>query len=314
MLFSEGLISVLYCTETFAVGINMPARTVVFNTLEKYDGITNRYLTSKEYFQLAGRAGRRGMDKEGYAIAVVDRDFLDIDKVIRLTSEDTEPIVSRFQLTWNSVLNLVDNHPGDEIEVILKRSFDYYLRRKNNQQIRIGARYHNMLKKLESWGYIQDGALTDKGRFAKNIFYNELVYTELFYTEFWKRFSPVQLLVVVAACVYEERRQDEFSRAGTRQAYSELLHILSRNGYLYQAIHRIALQKMLAIVKPWAEGADFTTILSRCNYLEGDLIRLFRRIIDSLQQIRRATENQELADMATQCIALLDRDVVKVEF
>jgi superfamily II RNA helicase len=64
-LFSKGLLKVLFATETFAVGINMPAKLLCFDSLEKFDGINFRYLNSKEYFQLAGRAGRRGIDKEG---------------------------------------------------------------------------------------------------------------------------------------------------------------------------------------------------------------------------------------------------------
>ncbi|PIY60696.1 helicase, partial [Candidatus Woesearchaeota archaeon CG_4_10_14_0_8_um_filter_47_5] len=63
--FNQGLLKVLYCTETFAVGVNMPAKTVCFNSLEKYDGRSFRYLFSKEYFQCAGRAGRRGIDTLG---------------------------------------------------------------------------------------------------------------------------------------------------------------------------------------------------------------------------------------------------------
>ena len=68
-LFSKGLIKVLYTTETFAVGINMPAKSVCFESLRKYDGISFRFLNSKEYFQIAGRAGRlqRRADPAGSA-------------------------------------------------------------------------------------------------------------------------------------------------------------------------------------------------------------------------------------------------------
>ena len=73
LLFSANLISVLFTTETFAVGINMPTKAVVFSSLTKWDGMNFRMLNSKEYFQLAGRAGRRGLDTIGYAIGLVDR-------------------------------------------------------------------------------------------------------------------------------------------------------------------------------------------------------------------------------------------------
>ena len=64
-LFASGLIQLLFTTETFAVGINMPACTVIFDSLEKYDGVSFRYLKAQEYHQMAGRAGRRGIDDIG---------------------------------------------------------------------------------------------------------------------------------------------------------------------------------------------------------------------------------------------------------
>ena len=68
VMYDEGHIKVLFATETFKVGINMPTKTVVFTNLRKYDGEKTRYLTSEEYTQMAGRAGRRGLDTEGHVI------------------------------------------------------------------------------------------------------------------------------------------------------------------------------------------------------------------------------------------------------
>ena len=112
LLFSEGLIKVLYATETFAVGINMPAKTVCFASLEKYDGISFRYINSKEYFQLAGRAGRRGIDDVGYAISVIERGHTNLQKLKAMSLKDDIPIQSQFRLSFNTVLNLINNHIG----------------------------------------------------------------------------------------------------------------------------------------------------------------------------------------------------------
>ena len=68
ILFQEGLIKVLFATETFAMGLNMPAKTVVFSQVSKWDGKNLRYLTSGEYIQMSGRAGRRGLDERGIVI------------------------------------------------------------------------------------------------------------------------------------------------------------------------------------------------------------------------------------------------------
>jgi antiviral helicase SKI2 len=73
LLFSEGLIKVLFATETFAMGINMPTKTVIFNAIRKVSGSegSHRFLNSSEYVQMSGRAGRRGLDEKGNVIIIV---------------------------------------------------------------------------------------------------------------------------------------------------------------------------------------------------------------------------------------------------
>ncbi|GFU46746.1 exosome RNA helicase MTR4 [Trichonephila clavipes] len=121
ILFSEGLIKALFATETFAMGLNMPARTVLFTNARKFDGKDFRWVTSGEYIQMSGRAGRRGLDKRGIVILMVD------EKMSPSVGKDIvkglpDPINSAFHLTYNMVLNLLR---VDEInpEYMLERSF-----------------------------------------------------------------------------------------------------------------------------------------------------------------------------------------------
>ena len=72
LLFQDGLIKVLFSTETFSMGLNMPARTVVFTNIKKFDGQKSRWITGGEYIQMSGRAGRRGLDKRGTTILMFD--------------------------------------------------------------------------------------------------------------------------------------------------------------------------------------------------------------------------------------------------
>ncbi|MCD6506370.1 DEAD/DEAH box helicase [Candidatus Poribacteria bacterium] len=116
-LFTSGLIKLLFTTETFAVGINMPARTVAFEGLEKYDGVEFRYLKTREYHQMAGRAGRRGIDPVGYVYAQVDPYFADPDEVERIVAGPVEPIESQFNLSYASILNLYDKYKGNIYDV-----------------------------------------------------------------------------------------------------------------------------------------------------------------------------------------------------
>src|SRR3569623_218280 len=72
ILFQEGLLKALFATETFSIGLNMPAKTVVFTSVRKFDGDNFRWVTGGEYIQMSGRAGRRGLDERGIVILMVD--------------------------------------------------------------------------------------------------------------------------------------------------------------------------------------------------------------------------------------------------
>ncbi|ESO92619.1 hypothetical protein LOTGIDRAFT_162536 [Lottia gigantea] len=121
ILFSEGLIKALFATETFAMGLNMPARTVLFTSARKFDGKDFRWLTSGEYIQMSGRAGRRGLDERGIVILMIDEKMSpDVGK--NLLKGLPDPLNSAFHLTYNMVLNLLR---VEEInpEYMLERSF-----------------------------------------------------------------------------------------------------------------------------------------------------------------------------------------------
>ncbi|KAJ9138663.1 ATP-dependent RNA helicase mtr4 [Pleurostoma richardsiae] len=105
ILFQEGLIKVLFATETFSIGLNMPARTVVFTEVMKFDGISRRPLTSSEYIQMSGRAGRRGLDDRGIVIMMVD-DKLEPETAKAIVAGQQDRLNSAFHLGYNMVLNL----------------------------------------------------------------------------------------------------------------------------------------------------------------------------------------------------------------
>ncbi|WP_029069685.1 DEAD/DEAH box helicase [Jonesia quinghaiensis] len=121
-LFSRGLIKVVFATETLALGINMPARTVVLEKLVKWNGTAHVDLTPGEYTQLTGRAGRRGIDVEGHAV-VVDHVGLDPMALVRLASRRLYPLRSSFTPTYNMAVNLVDRFGYSQAREILETSF-----------------------------------------------------------------------------------------------------------------------------------------------------------------------------------------------
>lgn len=96
----------LFATETFSIGLNMPAKTVVFNNVQKWDGTGRRILTSAEYIQMSGRAGRRGLDDRGIVILMVDQK-LEPEAAKAMLTGDAATLDSAFHLTYNMLLNLM---------------------------------------------------------------------------------------------------------------------------------------------------------------------------------------------------------------
>jgi antiviral helicase SKI2 len=122
ILFSRGLVKILFATETFAMGVNMPARTVVFSSLRKHDGNGFRYLHAGEYTQMAGRAGRRGKDATGTVIILCPEGVL-TDAILRqvILGQPTR-LTSQFRLTYQMILSLL-RIESLRVEEMLKRSF-----------------------------------------------------------------------------------------------------------------------------------------------------------------------------------------------
>ncbi|KAL0958925.1 hypothetical protein HGRIS_014241 [Hohenbuehelia grisea] len=121
ILFQEGLIKVLFATETFSIGLNMPAKTVVFVTTRKFDGREFRNLSSGEYIQMSGRAGRRGLDDRGVVIMMCD-EKLEPAAARTMVKGEADRLDSAFHLGYNMILNLMKVE-GISPEYMLERCF-----------------------------------------------------------------------------------------------------------------------------------------------------------------------------------------------
>ncbi len=129
-LYEKRLVKLLFCTSTFALGINMPARTVIFEQLEKFNGEAVVPLTVRQFMQKAGRAGRRGMDEHGQVLVRMDFPHWHRwqEHLARLMSDQPEPVRSSFNLSFHSVVNLLQRYSHEEIRALLDRSFLAYQR------------------------------------------------------------------------------------------------------------------------------------------------------------------------------------------
>ncbi|KAF9429147.1 ATP-dependent RNA helicase mtr4, partial [Entomortierella beljakovae] len=130
ILFQEGLVKVLFATETFSIGLNMPAKTVVFTSVRKWDGKETRWVSGGEYIQMSGRAGRRGLDERGIVIMMLD-EKMEPAVAKGMVKGTTDPLNSAFHLSYNMILNLT-RVEGISPEYMLERCFYQF---QNNSNI-----------------------------------------------------------------------------------------------------------------------------------------------------------------------------------
>ncbi|MGE3799320.1 MAG: helicase-related protein, partial [Thermomicrobiales bacterium] len=133
LLFSRGLMQVVFATDTLALGVNMPARSVVIGRMSKWDGRRRRVLIPNEFQQMAGRAGRRGMDAFGHVI-VPYSPWLPFREMLDIATGPLEPVRSAFAVRYNTVLNLWDPPDGERVRQMLEQSLAQF---QTSQRIRL---------------------------------------------------------------------------------------------------------------------------------------------------------------------------------
>lgn len=138
-LYSSRLLWVVFCTETFAAGVNFPAASAVFDSTRKWDGYDFRILQNREFFQIAGRAGRRGFDKVGHVFIRIDSRFP--EQTGFFEEKEVEPVSGRLTISPNTVLSLLRYKTDDEIDRFLNGNFKMHqIKKKKNsleQEIKI---------------------------------------------------------------------------------------------------------------------------------------------------------------------------------
>lgn len=137
ILFQEGLIKCLFATETFSIGINMPAKTVVFTNTRKFDGKDFRFITSGEYIQMSGRAGRRGKDDKGIVIQMLE-DKMEPDVTKNMIYGASDPLYSSYQIKYNMVLNMM-RVEGADPQNIIRSSFHQFQQQANAPKLTLQA-------------------------------------------------------------------------------------------------------------------------------------------------------------------------------
>lgn len=124
LLFQHGLIRILFATETFAMGLNMPAKTVIFHSLNKFDGQKKRMISGGEFIQMSGRAGRRNNDKFGSVVIAINPEN-DQDDIINLLKEKAQPLNSEFHVSYHMILSLLCTSQAKP-EALMSKSFHQF--------------------------------------------------------------------------------------------------------------------------------------------------------------------------------------------
>jgi superfamily II RNA helicase len=159
ILFSKGYVKLMFCTETFAVGLNMPTKTVLFGGLKKYDETVGamRMLRNDEYMQMAGRAGRRGKDDKGVVIYLPDREPVTSSEMFTMMKGARPPIHSRMDFHYDFILKTIQSSETACSEVkwlqIMEQSYWFQQRKKEIDSIR--KTHGEVVKKMEQLNIVE---------------------------------------------------------------------------------------------------------------------------------------------------------------
>ena len=167
-LFLNKYIKYLFATETLALGINMPAKSIYIDRLHKYDGIKTRPITQSEFLQLSGRAGRRGIDDKGFAFLSYDKS-INRDWYSNLFTLKPNDLISAFSVNYSSILNLLNIYSVDEsVELLQKSFFAYQNMYKTERLENIFYSKYNVLNEL---GFLN----SDKGKVLSHTYRDNLI-------------------------------------------------------------------------------------------------------------------------------------------
>jgi superfamily II RNA helicase len=325
-LFTSRLIKLIFTTETFALGINMPARSVVFDELEKFYGTGFKPLTTRDFFQMAGRAGRRGMDPEGFVYCRIHPNDIPFPEVERILYGKPEPVRSQLNATYATLLNLYRTL-GHRLLEIYPRSFHFFQSSKRKRDEGLDL-LKNKLALLQEMGYITDkgttetqGMLTVKGEFAASIFGFELLLTEMYTDGALEQLDEAKLNVFLAGLIFEPRKNDEAPRLS--KEHGELLKMTQhyhRMVFKWESNFRVTPHTkppyfhLARPIEAWTQGKDFEKICQLTSEDEGSLVRYIRMVIQLLREIANAPHASEgLKAKARRARAMIDRDVVDAE-
>lgn len=318
-LFTHKLVKLIFTTETFAIGINMPARCVVFDELRKYFGTHFGNLRTRDYYQMAGRAGRRGMDETGFVYSRINPRYISLLDVRNIIHGKPEAVRSQFNATYATVLNLYRTYKR-ELLTIYPRSFHHYQSSKKKRKKGLNH-LERKLDLLEEMGYIKDNELTAKGDFASSLYGYELTLSEMHDNDVLEKLNEIELSVLLIGLIFEPRKSDhvpfypKWMTSMIRQTnrYIHLINKMEERFNVHPA-SKAAHFHLGPALEEWIKGKSFEDIVGMTTVDEGEIVRYFRMVIQLLRQITEAHGAQNtLKDTAQKALYLINKDIIDAE-
>ncbi len=333
-LMTEGLLDAVFATSTVAAGVNFPARTIVFLNSDRFNGREFLPLSPTEFHQMTGRAGRRGMDHIGFAVAIPGK-FMDIRLAAKLMTSAPSDVSSQIKINFSMVLNLLLSHTPEQIEELLKKSFATYMiihARKSrglkqpvdNDHKQLWQDFVRHLDFLKETGYAtKNGRLTADGIWASQLRVDQpLMIAESFRLGIFPDSDPA-LLAAVTALFVNERESDEIIDKAfmpkalintffdVKKSLSSFSARMSKKGFETRPL----ILQPAATLYAWATGLPWEKVLTIAKMEEGDLAMLILRTADNLRHIRTLKNVfPEAAQAAATAIDLIMRYPVVMDY
>lgn len=308
-LMAEGLLDAIFATSTVAAGVNFPARTAVILNSDRFNGVEFQSLTPTEFHQMAGRAGRRGMDNIGFALALPGK-FMDLRLLSRLIHAPSSPIYSQIRIDFSMALNLLLSHTPIQIKELLEKSFAAYQlihsKKPKSSHNFLEAKaflwksFQQHLEFLKENKYVsQENQLTQDGEWASKLRIDHpLMIAEAFRLGIFPKSDPAMLAAITASFVNERENVDDHLQMDQipKNLVKKFLivkkslrpfnrHLLSK-GFSSKTLYI----RPAKTIYDWATGNSWERVLKTSGLAEGDLARLILRTSDNLRHFRNLFE------------------------
>ena len=287
-LFLNKYISYLYATETLALGINMPAKSIILERLYKYDGVKTRLITQSEFLQLTGRAGRRGIDEKGYAFLSFDKN-INNDWYTNLFSLESSNLNSAYSVNYFSIVNLVKNHGLEDAVKLLNKSFFIFQKKYQTELLeKMFYAKHNVLKELEFLDNHKGMVLaeTQRDNLIPAIYLYEKISNKT--DDFYLMFLASGITNDVRKISFNDAYENEYS---SFESSVELLNKLENINNLKHYTN-IDLQ-WFDIINEYKKSNNIEYVVTKFNLNIGDFIKVAKEISELSKKLYKLYDDEE---------------------